>query len=397
MAAEATEEEVLKELQALIVDDPDLEKLENLLDQFNIFEAIGAIRQEVRHSDFLAFLLNPQQSHGLSDAFVKRLLQRTLSHKNTPITPIDLDLWDLDDLEVRREWQSIDILLVDETHRLVVIVENKVDAGEHSDKLQRYWNTTCNYFPGYTIVGLFLSPDGIEPSNEFYIPINYLLICELVEDLVSSRASTLGQDVITMMRHYAQTLRRHIVGESEIQELCKNIYRRHKQALDMIYEYRTDQQAEIRDCLVELIEQNENQELDHVSKSVVYFLPKYLDFPKLKEGNGWTRSGRIMLFQFTNTQDSLKLYLVLGPGPDETRVKLFDVIGKNEPPFKRSFKALGKNWSTVYNRTFLSKAAYEERNTEELKEDVRKRWGEFLKHDLPQMEEIFLAQDWLKS
>ena len=58
--------------------------LVNDLDQFsrgkhfpsglNIFEAVGLDRQEIRHSNFLAFLLRPQESHGLSDAFLKRLI-----------------------------------------------------------------------------------------------------------------------------------------------------------------------------------------------------------------------------------------------------------------------------------------------------------------------------------
>ena len=61
----------LEALEALVVDNPDLERLEALLDEFNIFEAIGAVRVELRHSDFLAFLLNPTQNHGLGDAFVK--------------------------------------------------------------------------------------------------------------------------------------------------------------------------------------------------------------------------------------------------------------------------------------------------------------------------------------
>src|SRR5438270_11312729 len=88
-----------KELEALVVDNLDLERLEALLDQFNIFEAIGAVWQELRHSDFLAFLLDPQQNHGLGDVFLKRLLQKVLVSAESdrmPITPIDLDVWSLD-------------------------------------------------------------------------------------------------------------------------------------------------------------------------------------------------------------------------------------------------------------------------------------------------------------
>ncbi len=103
-------------LEALVVDNADLERLEALLDKFNIFEALGAVRQELRHSDFLAFLLNPQQPHGLSDTFAKRLLQRALTAfalGGAPVSPIDLDVWSLNGMLVLREWENIDILLLD--------------------------------------------------------------------------------------------------------------------------------------------------------------------------------------------------------------------------------------------------------------------------------------------
>ena len=58
-------EDALKALEDFVVGNPELEELEALLSQFNLFEAIGAVRMEVRHSDFLAFLLDPAQKHGL--------------------------------------------------------------------------------------------------------------------------------------------------------------------------------------------------------------------------------------------------------------------------------------------------------------------------------------------
>jgi hypothetical protein len=61
-------EQDLKALEAFVVDNPDLERLEALLDQFNIFEAIGVVRQELRHSDLLAFLLDSQESSSFARA-----------------------------------------------------------------------------------------------------------------------------------------------------------------------------------------------------------------------------------------------------------------------------------------------------------------------------------------
>jgi hypothetical protein len=250
--------------------------------------------------------------------------------------------------------------------------------------------------PGYTIIGLYLTPEGQEPTDNHYIAISYDLICQLVEDLVSSRSTTLGHDVITLMGHYTQMLRRYIVGESEIEKLCHQIYRRHQKALDLIFEYRPDQQLEIKDFLCEIVNGNPEMMLDHVSKSNIDFLPRRWDIPKLREGQGWTRSGRMLLFQFYNLDNSLKLYLVLGPGPDVTRSQVFDWIGKHEPPFKRSFRVLGKLWSSVYSRTILTKTAYEEKDSEGLKEEILHRWNEFLEHDLPKMDAVLMALDWLE-
>lgn len=386
--------DTIKFLEDLIINNPDLEKLESMLDRFNIFEALGAIHQEVRHSDFLAFLLNPQQNHGLGDLFVKRLLQEAISQADfvQPITPIDLDIWDLDDIEVRREWQSIDILILDELHQLAVIIENKINSGEHDDQLMRYNQQVKQHYPGYKMICLFLTPEGDQASDQRYIGISYAMICQLVEDIAASRETTLGRDVLALMNHYTEILRRYIVGESEIEKLCQQIYRKHQRALDLIYEYRPDQQAALKDFLCDLISSDPRMELDHTSKSYIYFIPKKWDFALLRKGQGWTRSGRILLFQVANLQNMLKLALILGPGPDATRRRLFEFISQNEPPFKRSSKTMGKLWSTIYTRNFLTKSSYQEKTTEEVQEEIKRRWSEFVEHELPRLENIFLVE-----
>jgi hypothetical protein len=227
-----------KALEAFVVENEDLERLEAVLGQFNIFEAIGVVRQEVRHSDFLAYLIDPRGNHGLRDAFIKRLLQKALTSNDAalPISPIDLDLWDLSLARVLREEHRIDILLLDETHELAVVIENKIGGQEHGGQLRRYREAVLKEHPDWNIVCLYLTLEGEEPSDENYLPIDYGLTYRLVEDLAESRASVLGADVRTLMLHYAQMLRRHIVSESETAELCRRIYRKHQRALDLIYE-----------------------------------------------------------------------------------------------------------------------------------------------------------------
>src|SRR5581483_2232565 len=174
----------LAALEALVVDNPDLERLEALLSQFNIFEALRAVRHELRHSDVLAYLLTPSQNHGLGDEFARRLLQKALIPANIqplPASPIDLDIWNLNELVVLREWQNIDLLLLDEPHQLAVIIENKIESGEHSDQLERYLRTVQQHYSGWKILGLYLSPEGDAPSHETYISVDYGTVCEIIE------------------------------------------------------------------------------------------------------------------------------------------------------------------------------------------------------------------------
>ena len=387
-----------KLLESFVVDNPDLERLEALLDQFNLFEALGAVRVEVRHSDFLSFLLNPSQNHGLGDTFVKRVLQRSLSIssvQNLPITPIDLDIWDLDELTVFREWQNIDILLVDERNHLVVIIENKVGSREHSGQLQRYWQITNQHYHNWNIVGLFLSPEGDQPSDDNYFPIDYTTICEILEKLVETRKSTLGPDVLVALNHYTQMLRRHIVSNSEIEQLAKRIYRKHKQALDLIYEYRPDQQESIREILENLIKSESRLILDHSSKSYIRFGVNNWDVPLLLEGEGWTRSKRMLLFEFANTPDRLALKFIIGPGPIETRQKLFDLATANKPFLKPSFSALGKSFSTIYSHEYLSSKAYENNDVDEMEQTIKKKWKQFVDSDLGKIRDILKSADWI--
>ncbi len=77
-------------LEAFVVDNRELEELEDLLASFNLFEAIGVVAQEVKHSNFLAFLLDPSGTHGLGEVFLKRFLKRVLTDaESPPFSPIE--------------------------------------------------------------------------------------------------------------------------------------------------------------------------------------------------------------------------------------------------------------------------------------------------------------------
>jgi hypothetical protein len=380
-----------------VVDNAELNRLEELLAAFNLFEALGAVRQEIRHSDFLAFLLAPQQPHGLGDTFAKRLLQsvsRALPAGAAAISAVDLDIWSLDELVVLREWENIDILLLDAAHQFAVIIENKIDSGEHSGQLRRYQETVERHYPGWRMMYLFLTPEGDTPSDERYLPVSYAAICSVLEALLVSRNSVLGSDIQVVIRHYTDMLRRHLVGESEIADLCRRIYQRHQWALDLIYEHRPDRQATIHSFLTQLIAETSDLVVTFPSKTRIGFHPQqWQAITPLFEGK---KSHSMLFFELQNTTDSLRLKLFIGPGAQEFREHIYEVALAHQPPFSLSEKKLYPLWKMIYTTTLLSQKDYELAD-DELQEEARKRWEVFVRTDLPtiseQIAQIFETQD----
>lgn len=388
-----------KAIEALVVDNPDLERLEMLLDQFNIFEAMGATWQVSRHSNLLAFLLNPQEKHNLSDRFVKQFLQKVMISAYDialPITPIDLDVWDMTQIIVLRDSQRIDILLLDERHRLAVIVENRLTGKSNTSQLQRYWDIVSQSHPGWGVIGLYLTPDGEPPPDQRYIPVSYGIICTTLERLLDSRGSDMDRDVGIMLSHYTEMLRRHIVGESEITRLCRRIYGRHQRAFDLIYEHRINRHKTIRNIIKVLIEQKQGLLIDHTQERYIGFAIQEWDVPTLLSSNASSHPGRSLIFQFDTWIDTLPLSLYIATGVEQVRHRLLDMAQNHQPPFNvDDTQTGGAGWYRIFERCFLTSEFYEDASTDELADKIVENWTEFLKHDLPALQAVMERQEWI--
>ncbi len=373
-------------LEKFVVENSELEQLEGLIAQFNIFEAIGVVRQELRHSDFLAFLLDPKQNHGLGDLVVRRLLQRALvSHSSFDLnlSPVHLDVWDLGQMAVRREWEHIDLLLVDKLNRLVVLVENKVDSTEHSGQLEKYLSVVEREFPPsiWKVLAIYLAPSGDSASTDRYVPVSYGLVAEVVESIVATRGASLDPAVTSLLSHYARMLRRHIVADSEIADLCRSIYQRHQRALDLIFEHRPDHLSAIQALLVEHITANDDLVLDSASKQGVRFAPRAWE--SIPKGSGWYPSGRIPMFEITLTSERVNMALYIGPGPSEVRSTLIKIATERQPPFKvAKGTAAAQKWRQVYSRRILTKDELDFLSREELEGRFKTVWSDFVDNTL---------------
>ncbi len=236
----------LEALKALQADAPELDRIESLLDRFNVFEAIGFVGQEVKHSRFLAFLLDPSQNHGLGKLFLKRFLQEALRHLDARAQSNLSEALkkDLSGTVVRREHQYMDVLLTNEDYEFAVIIENKVWTTEHSDQLSRYHDRVRGEYPDWQVAGIYLTPTGENPSNRNYHPLDYGTVCGILDEILQDREIVLDSDVWIAIKHYTDMVRRRILGDSELKRSSNRFYQRHKKALTAIHEYRLDLSAQ---------------------------------------------------------------------------------------------------------------------------------------------------------
>lgn len=373
-------------LEKFIVDNEELEELESKLAQFNIFEAIGVVRQEIRHSNFLAFLLNPSQNHRLDDIFLKRFLKRVLLDTDNPknpnyanISPIDIDIADLTDAEVKREWQNIDILIQSPRHKLVCAIENKVDSGEHSNQLPRYREIVENEYIDYRKILIYLSPKTDKASDENWRIYHYSNVAEILDSVSNNYKSTLGTDVYTLMTHYSILIRRHIMTDSEIAELCRKIYGKHKQALDLIFEHRPDLQSEIATNFYNLV----SQDIENSKLSVKFFKSKSLGV-SVKD---WKNTNLPLYFYIDNNFEYFGMQLGISEGEKSIREKIHNFSLSNPTIFKKNTK-WSERWITIYQKDILSSRDYQDANVEDLMKKIQSFWDNFMKDDFVKIEKI---------
>lgn len=260
-------------------------------------------------------------------------------------------------------------------------------------QLKGYVQVAERDYRGFRVISLFLTPDGDDPADEEspYIAVSYSLVCKTLEDLLKTRHAVMGADVFITLTHYVKMLRRHIVSDSPIADLAKKIFAKHRQALDVIFEHRPDQQLEWREKLENIVRAEPRLFLDHCSKSYIRFVPmEWNDIPDLNKGEGWTPTKRILLFQFNNfPPDRLGLGLYVGPSvanAEGIRQQLFHASQADRNLFRGATKTLGRKWSMIWLQGFLTRKDFEAsdgEDTKDLDEKVQKKWNSFLANDLP--------------
>lgn len=334
----------LASLTAFCVGNAELDDLETLLSQFNLFEAAGLTREEIRHSRFLSFLLNPHESHGLGDRFVTRFLQAAVHDRPLDainVSALELELMDLTDLDVACEVQNIDVLLLSQSNKFAVVIENKVGTAEHSGQLQRYLNAVQAMRPGWRVLPVLLSPEGTTPSDHRYFPISYAAVATILRQLIST--GSLGSEVAIAITHYERLIRRHVVTDAHLNELCDQIIAKHRKALELLVERMGDPKSSARKWIWD-----ELQAIGFKQEGNLLLPEAWVNWMPAGNGRPW-----LVYFFVLISESSAALYIEIGPGEERARRAVYDGAKAHGSPFWTRTKQ-----TSVYTRilyTYLVK------------------------------------------
>lgn len=385
-------------LERLVIDE-DLERLEDLLAEFNLFDVLKIERRELQHSALLAWLLNPRGSHGLGDYFLRRFLsEAALVARDRGIgdvTPLDVDGWKLDDIEVATERHHIDILLIAQADQFIALIENKIGAGEHSNQLANYRDTVAREYAVLNSFPIFLTPDGALPTSQedakHYVPFGYGKVAELILRTVKNRRSTISDGVADFLNQYARTLGRHVMNATDnIDELALQIYSKHQAAIDLIIKAKPTLEARAWNLIDGVISQRAPAlKPDQHSRAYhQYYSEELEDLPALKEGSGWTKSNRILLFQ-TDFYAG-RLAFIIGPGPEPTRRRIYDLVQKEDGVLEvavRRASQLSKSYHIIYGIPLLGKSGASASDYENGQLQVEQAITNFYTNDYPRLVE----------
>ena len=387
-----------RDLERLFLDNRDFEQLASAIEVFCPFDAVGMDRQEIRHGFFLRYILDPQRPHGFGAdclrAFMWAAASAMRDDETTAIRALDVHLMDLDSAIVDREYKSIDLLIQVPAERVVLAVELKIDASEHSGQLGRYRAAVEKDFPadeGWRQIFLFLTKRGDAPSETDGAGWQTLPL-ETVADMLEGVSEKGGghPDARMMLNAYVSMLRRRHLTDQRMEDLARNLWREHREALEFLMTRRPNAASNVLVMLLEnqiqvaeALSEAAGIEIvpDHSTRAYVRFAMKPWDsVPGMLTGTGWRPSERMLLFELTWDAKSIRCQFELGPGDPDLRRAIFDAL-------KAAGADVGGKWELAPKWRHLATKALvpfqQDDDVDALYEETVKAARSFVAHHVP--------------
>ena len=364
--------------------------------KFNVFNVLKLENAEIRHSNFLGWLLSPYQSHLLGDIFLKELLKTALKdhldNTNLKTSISDIILNDYSDAEVTLEKMTdenrrIDIFIESRRNSFVCIIENKIWSGEGCNQLEdyeKYINLHEKYGSYKHKLFIFLTPDTNYDCTKLYknyVRLDYAKICSAIDTILKKENVIVNDEVRHFIENYKDMVERNIMKKYDAKtlELCSRIYKEYGDVIDLINKYGAPK-ISLCNILEEVLEQKDYlKRIYRESDSVILALPSKLSEEQLEKMQiaDWKPDNCFVNIKFSILQwksDKVTVQILFAPLKSDTNKELKEkfkqaLINKN-----KDFNS--KNgWEWTDSGTLIS---LEEYRSYDSSDDVKKHISEKL-------------------
>jgi len=213
---------------------PAFRALRTRSERFRPMEAFGIAHHEHSHSNFLAFLLDPDAKHGLQGRFLTDFI--ALAADAQPFRcgcenrfPLTAELAvNPAKVHIHRERHNIDVLIDCLPLGPVIGIEAKIWAEEQDRQIERYQNRLASTYAGRQGLIVFLTPDGRQPEtgkNDHKVPyscIQWLAVAELIDGVLGTGENEAARP---FMREFVNHLRELSMGSEEDKALVGSLFK----------------------------------------------------------------------------------------------------------------------------------------------------------------------------
>ncbi len=383
-------------------------ELEQFLNKPNLFSALRVQEHEIRHSKFLAYLLDPNETHGLGTAFISNFILWLSQKTGNDILIYDLDL---DMAYIKAEWSGkdkeskdkLDIFINipsknnNEFQGFVVAIECKINSTQSDGQLEKYSKLLKdNGFESATCIFLTVFGEDCGDANcKKWISLTYTdLVLNALETTIISHGKLISEKISYVLDDYKETIL-ELADEKRVEEidnLCESllIYKdvindsryseflkiKHRRATEKLKKFFDGKRNRLKKSFEYFCKENKSK-ITYATSNSAYlrFYPSMRELYPLTVDKSltvdrggqvayrWVEDGFPLLFEvFLQDREAsvtLRLNLVFGPLADDFNKERTNLIAniKNIDPLPNKWKSHSRNNVT---NTFTRVCGYTE-------------------------------------
>ena len=376
-------------------------RLHQQFHQFNPLKVLRVDQYEIRHSNVLVWLFDPNENHRLGSFFLRKVLMNLITKPENEEKIPDIEYLSflhapLSDATVHREWWtgngSIDLLIEIPSLNLMLLIENKFHSTESAGQLRHYLDHVHETFPNRTILPVYLTLSSDAPSHDDYWFLDYEDVRLMITQELELNRATIADNIYDFLSYYVALLEERLVDDEDTMNTALQLYQDYASAIHLLFANANpakQKQVELRQAVrtletfdeetkrhLLLIYNRKRQTIDYIFKTGGNIVRQaFLEFVKKQEmtvysahtrvpnfvmnewlpyleqmdrlNRYWLNYGLIIWFERKGSK-RLKLYIEVGPIDYAERLPLLEALEANNISFWKSGKQEGKKFTRIF-------------------------------------------------